>query len=415
MRRYITLLLLAFPLYSQAPPTLDQLIQEALQHNLNLLAECLNIPIAEARIIQAKIRPNPTLLTQWQYIDALGSNFSAARNPAGPPEVDLGVLYPWVRGGKRNARIDLARLAKQSDEADLLDKSRLLTFDVQAAYLDLLLAREAIVLIGSSREKIAQIARINTQRARAGEIAQVELYRSEVAALQFDVQFTAAETRLRQARLRLQSLAGRPTFDPAFDVAGTFRRDLTLSSQAEVLSAALANRADIARLRSEIAESRANLRLQIANSKPDWNLGLIFSRQYNIGIRNGNALNYQAYIPLPIFDKNQGEIEKARQSISQSEARLAALEHTVRLEVAAAYAVYESALALLRRYEDNLIEKPRRVRDIMQYSYQRGEASLLEFLDAQRIFNEASTGYQEARAEFARALYLLDAIAGKNL
>ena len=50
---------------------------------------------------------------------------------------------------------------------------------------------------------------------------------------------------------------------------------------------------------------------------------------------------------------------------------------------------------------------------ITEYSYKRGEATLIEFLDAQRAFNETMQGYNEARAEYARSLYVIDSISGK--
>ena len=57
----------------------------------------------------------------------------------------------------------------------------------------------------------------------------------------------------------------------------------------------------------------------------------------------------------------------------------------------------------------------RDVRSITEYSYKRGEATFVEFLDAQRAFNETMQGYNEARAELARSLYLMDSISGKGI
>lgn len=400
---------------AQPGPTLDELIDEALHHNARLLAERYNLPIAEARIIQARLRPNPTVQVQWQYTDTFGVGFSAAKNPAGPPEFDLGFLYPYVRGGKRAARIELANSAKRVAEADMLDKSRTLIFDVQSAYVELLLARETAKVVEDSRQKLEQVVEVNRARVKAGDLAEVELNRSELAALQFANQAAMAEMRLRAARLRLQSLVGRSTYDPQFDVAGGFRRLETLPTQEALLAKALENRPDLMALRRDIERSRANQKLQVAASKPDWNVGALFSRQYNIGIKNGSALTYTAYIPLAIADKNQGGIEQARQESAQIEAQALALQNEVRLDVASAYSNFDHALQLLRRYEGSLLDRAEKVRTITEYSYRRGEASLLEYLDAQRAYNETFSGYQEARAEHARTLYLLDAVTGTSV
>ena len=76
--------------------------------------------------------------------------------------------------------------------------------------------------------------------------------------------------------------------------------------------------------------------------------------------------------------------------------------------------LYDTARALLRRIEDGMLEQARRVLVAMEYSYRAGEASLVEFLDAQRAFNDTMQGYNEARAEFARGLYLIDSVTGKE-
>jgi cobalt-zinc-cadmium efflux system outer membrane protein len=67
----------------------------------------------------------------------------------------------------------------------------------------------------------------------------------------------------------------------------------------------------------------------------------------------------------------------------------------------------------MERYEQDLLKRARDVRQITEFSYRRGEASFLELLDAQRVFNETMQGYNESRADLARSLYVLDAASGK--
>ena len=79
----------------------------------------------------------------------------------------------------------------------------------------------------------------------------------------------------------------------------------------------------------------------------------------------------------------------------------------------AAYAQYDIARSTLERIESTMLNKARNVRQITEYSYRRGEASFVEFLDAARAYNETIQTYNEARAEYARSLYLIDSVAGK--
>lgn len=365
----ITLFLVAsFLAVGQPKPSLDDLIDEAVQHNLRLLAERYNLTMADARILQARLRPNPTLQLQWQYTDTFHIGFSADKNPAGPPEIDSGVMYPWVRGGKRHARIDVAMYAKAVAQADFLDKTRTLILDVQTAFLEYLLARETLGVINDTRGKLDQTVEINRARVKAGDLAEVELYRSELAAHQDASQAAVAETRVRNARFKLQAVAGRSSFDPAFDVSGTFRRLESIPTEADLLQTAFERRPDLMSLRRDIERARANVRLQVATGKPDWNVGALFSRQYNIGIQNGNAMTYTAFVPLAVSDKNQGEIARSREELAQLETRVRALEYDIRLDVATAYLLYENALQLMRRYETNLLDRGDSVRSIIEYS-----------------------------------------------
>ena len=86
----------------------------------------------------------------------------------------------------------------------------------------------------------------------------------------------------------------------------------------------------------------------------------------------------------------------------------------MRNELDAAWRQYDTARSLLARIEDEMLDKARRVLASMEYSYRAGEASLVEFLDAQRAFNDTMQGYNEARAEYARGLYMIDSVTGKE-
>jgi cobalt-zinc-cadmium efflux system outer membrane protein len=89
------------------------------------------------------------------------------------------------------------------------------------------------------------------------------------------------------------------------------------------------------------------------------------------------------------------------------------VEQSVAAEIDVAWKQYQTAKRLMERYEQDLLKRARDVRQITEFSYRRGEASFLELLDAQRVFNETMQGYNESRADLARSLYVLDAASGK--
>jgi cobalt-zinc-cadmium efflux system outer membrane protein len=129
----------------------------------------------------------------------------------------------------------------------------------------------------------------------------------------------------------------------------------------------------------------------------------------------GNSLGFFFSIPLPIFDRDQGEITRAQQERLQIDARIRALEAEIRNEINTAWQQYETARTLLAQIEGEMLSRARRVLEGIDYSYRSGEASFVELLDARRAFNDTMQSYNEARAGYARSLYLIDSTIGKEL
>ncbi len=395
-----------------APPdrvTIGQAVQEAVEHNLNLLAERYNLSIADARMITAKLRPNPVLSAGWDYVDFLRA--FTHENQGGPTEYNLRTDFILERGGKRERRIEVARSAREVAQLQLLNTTRTLVLDVQNAFVDVLQAKDNLELSRENLQAFQSIVEVNTTRVRAGDLAKVELVRTQVAALQFQSAVRLAESKLKMAGNKLQSLMGRAAPASSFDVVGGLRRDAdplvleTVSAQAAEL------RPDLLALRKDQARSQAEIRSQLAQGKVDFTVGTEYHREYHNA--NADALGFFFSAPLPLFNKNQGEIERARQEQEQILARIRATEADVQNEVRNAWVQYTTSRGLLESIEHDLLDQAREVRTTMEYSYRRGEASLVEFLDAQRAFNAARQSANDARADFARSLYAIDAISGK--
>jgi cobalt-zinc-cadmium efflux system outer membrane protein len=389
--------------------TIEQAVQQAVEHNLNLLAERYNLSIADARIVTAKLRPNPVLSAGWDYIDFLGG--FTHENQGGPTEYNLRTDFILERGGKRERRIEVARSAREVSQLQLLNTTRTLVLDVQNAFVDVLQAKDNLELARENLRAFQSIVEVNATRVRAGDLAKVELVRTQVAALQFQNAVRLAESKLKMAGNRLQSLMGRAAPPPSFDVAGGLRRDSDPVVLETVSSQALELRPDLLALRKDQARSQAEIRSQLAQGKVDFTVGAEYHREYHNA--NASALGVFFSAPLPVFNKNQGEIERARQEQEQILARIRAAEADVQNEVRNAWVQYTTSRGLLESIERDLLDQAREVRTTMEYSYRRGEASLVEFLDAQRAFNDARQSANDARADFARSLYTIDAVSGK--
>ncbi len=395
--------------------TLADAVNEAISNNLRLLAARFDVTVAEARIIQARLRPNPVLSTGANYLDILGSGFNPNTSTAGPTEVNGRIDFLLERGKKRQERIAVAEAARAVSQLDVLNATRTLLFDVQSAFTDVLLAKENLALTQASLDAFNRIVTINRARVDAGDLAKVELIRSEVASLQFANQVRQAESRLRMAKNRLQAMIGRTAFVPGFDVLGELRREATVPERPDILRSALAARPDLDALKRDQARSLADIRLQLAQGKVDVTVGAGVNRQF--GVKNyggGSSVGVFLSVPLPVYNRNEGEIERARREQQQVLARIRALEQEIAAEVENAHEQSRTALNLLAKIETDMLERARQVREITDFSYRRGEASFVELLDAQRAYNETVQGFNEARAEYARSLFLIDSITGKG-
>jgi cobalt-zinc-cadmium efflux system outer membrane protein len=414
-RLLLTLLLPATGLRAQSQAarpdqvTLPQAVQEAVESNLSLLAERYNVSVADARIVTARLRPNPVLSLGVDYLDFLGQ-FSPDKN-VGPSEWNVRTDFILERGGKRERRIEVAQGQREVAQLLLLNTTRNLVLDVDNAFVDVQQAKDNLALARENQKVFESIVAINTDRVRAGDLAKVELVRTQVAAIQFQSAVRQAEAKLRVASNRLQSLMARLVPSPTFDVVGELRRDREPVVLENVTTQALEFRPDLQALQRDQARSQAELRSQIAQGKVDFTLGSEFHRTFYNG--SSDALGFFFQAPLPVFNRNQGEIERARQEQQQILMRIRAAEADIRNEVRNAWVQYSTSRDLLDTIERSLLDQARDVRDTMEYSYRRGEASFVEFLDAQRAFNDARQSYNDARADFARSLYTIDAISGK--
>ncbi len=390
--------------------TLDQAVEEALRNNLDLLAERQNVPVARAREIQAALRPNPALLLTWNYQNWLGTGVNTTNN-AGPPEFNSQFNYIWETAGKRGKRIELAQLITSVTELRLLDSMRQLTLGVRQACVDYLLAQTNLELARQNLSVFENILKINDAKVKAGDLAGVELIRTRVALQQVQNAVQQAELKLQTASNNLQQLLGRRSPGAPLDLMGKLNEELITLDLPRLRDQALSQRPDLLALRKDVQRGNADARLQKAIGRPDITTGVLYNNQY--GYASGQTLGLYASSDLPIFNRNQGEVARAQRETRQVEMRSTALEAAISTEVQNAWQQYMTARSLMERIRGSLLPEAQQVREITQFSYLRGEASLLEFLDAQRAYNDAMQSFNDARADYTRSLYLIDAVIGK--
>jgi cobalt-zinc-cadmium efflux system outer membrane protein len=395
------------------PLTIQQAIAEAMDRNLSVLAEKYSVPIAEARTITAKLRPNPVLSIEGDHLNLLPPKYNS-ENMAGPPEYSIRTDFVFERGAKRQRRINVAEAAVSTAQLQFLNTVRSVVLDVQSAFVDLLQAKADLALAQETLETFRQTVQINTSRVRSGDLAEVELIRTQVAELQFENTVAQASLKVDIDRARLRVLLGRSKSEKLPDATGDFRREELTTGLDALRARAFLSRPDYLALQRDVTRSQAELRLQLAQGKVDYTIGTEYRRQQGLA-GTGNSLGIFFSTNLPVFNRNQGEIERVRQEQMQAEARVRALQATIETDVETAYLQYTTARQSLRRVEESMLSKATDVRQITERSYRRGGASLLDFLDAQRAYNDTVQIRNAALADFAKSLYAIDAATGTSV
>src|ERR1700682_467921 len=249
-------------LLEQAPPepiTIEQAVQEALANNANLIAERMNVPLATARLVTARLRPNPVLTLDGDYLDILGTGFSPA-NGAGPTEGSGRVDFVFEGPGKRAGRIAVAELDKSAAELNVRNAIRGVIFDVQSAFVDVQLAKEALSLTEQNLQELDKVVEESRKRVQAGELSPADLLRTRLAAMQFRNDAANAASRLHSTRHRLELLMGRLAVVHGFDIKGPIRRDLQRVEIQPLRKEAQQLRPDIRALERSQARSTADLK-----------------------------------------------------------------------------------------------------------------------------------------------------------
>jgi len=395
--------------------TIQAAVNEAVEQNLRLMAERANLSVADAALITARLRPNPVLSTSAENLDWLGTGFDDV-NGAGPPEYSVRVDVPFERAHKRELRTAVADEGKRLAEAQFAEAVRRLKLDVTLASIDVLEAKAKLQLAEDNLQALDRLLQLNERRLTSGAIPPLEVSRSRVAMLQYRGNVRTAQLALTEARLKLLPLLGTRPGETSVDIDERLGvppapgpPDLEKLQQT-----ARAVRPDLLAAQLERARTQADLRLQIAQGKIDYAVGAEYKRQQGVNGR-GNLLGLFFSAPLPVFNRNQGEIARAEAEGARATRTVTALETDLAGEVASAYEEFDASRRLLSEIERDLLKPTTDARTGTVYMYQAGATSLLDVLDAQRAYNDTMDTYYSAQAAYRRAQAKLTLVVGQEV
>jgi cobalt-zinc-cadmium efflux system outer membrane protein len=401
------------PIASQIPFQRQEIsfktfLQEVERSNLDYAAQRYSVSIAEAQLTAARVYPNPTL--QSGYSTDV-SHEKQATAYAG------GISQTVLLGGKIRARTEVAKSNLLVNAAQLEDFFRNLRAAATNAYVDGLSGQLSLERKKRSLETLERLVASNQERLRAGDIGEVDLLQSRVAALQARSDFLAAESTFEQILIGLTDLLGNRDQRVLFNPRGTLQvHPLTLALE-ELIATALVKRGDVLAAERGREGARAQYNLTRANRVPDVDVGVgvIHSTRITNTIDPAppwNSLALTLSVPIPLSNINKGDLMAAKSGEAQADKAAEAIELKAVTEVRQAYTRYNLARVAVSQYSGELLQDADTVLEAKLYSYRRGSASLLEVLDAQRANNDTYLAYFAALSEQAKSLVAVEQAAG---
>lgn len=389
--------------------TFSEYLNNVKNSNISYLAEKYNVDIADAAVKAAKVFPDPELSVSY----ANNQNWDLQMGYG----VDAELSYTLELGGKRKARIRVAQSEKEMTEALLEDYFRNLQADATIAYLEALKQKALLEIQRSSYQQMASLARADSIRFRLGDITEVDALQSRLEASTMLNDLYESEGELGNALVQLALLQGSMDVELPDSIGGVlayYERHFDLTA---LIVQAQNNRADLQAALKSNEVSQNNLRLAKANRAID--LGISIGGTYSSIVRNEIApapafkgIMAGVSIPLKFSNANKGELRVARFAAEQQERQYEAVQQQISGEVMQAYHQYMTARRQVEQFNTGLLQEAETIFGKKRYSYERGETSILEVLNAQRTYNEVQVSYNETLFACAAALVELERVCG---
>jgi cobalt-zinc-cadmium efflux system outer membrane protein len=411
LRLVLFFLLASFITYAQTPDsvriTLPEAEQVFLQKNLSLLAQQYNVDISKALVQQATYWDNPVLNTDQNIYD--GKFFRHSK--------DFGQVYVQLQqviktAGKRNKLIQLANDDVLSAQQQFNDMMRNLRFVLRNDFSTLNLQFKTWTIYNSEIASLEKLAAGMDAQLQAGNISQKDNIR--VKALLYSLQTEAADMQRQIADTEkefaiLLQVSGDTVFIPKREDTITVTVPHPLTA---LLDSARKNRPDAQLAQTNLLLQQHNLSYQKALVKPDVTVGVEYD-QHSSYINNLWGLGIS--LPLPILNKNKGNIKAAQVSIQQANVQVQQVQNAVQQDVIAAYHKLLTVQRLQQSIAPDFMSKYNLLMKNMVQSYQERQVGLLEFIDFFNAWKDAATKQLQQQATLLAAAEELNYSTGTTI
>ncbi len=412
------------PVELPATLTLKDALQIFRTRGLDLLIADAAVASAEADLRIASGFYNPSV--------SLGRGSSRTYDPAlcsspGCSDVsyqasvsEQGLVFDFLTG-KRHLRVNVAKAAVEAAKLSRADAERTLSFTLKQQYVVAVLAKASLEYAGQNQESATQTLHLVDVRYRAGAVSEADVARAEAAKLESDQAHDQAVQALAQSKATLAFLLGVRAKAPDYDVGDEFLKaslpvPLQAATPESLLQRALRERPDLKAIEAQRNRAQASVSLAERQRVPDIPLSVAYAQEgKGQSAIQPPTTTFSLTLTLPLFYQSQGEIKKAKADLSTQELQKAKIEAQVVNEVTGGFAGFTGARSRAERMESRLLDRTKRARDLVQIQYEKGAASLLELLDAQRTLIAASEERLQDLNDYWTAVFQLEQAVGAEL
>jgi cobalt-zinc-cadmium efflux system outer membrane protein len=319
----------------------------------------------------------------------------------------MGLSYLIERGKKRARRWQAAKDVTAQTRSLVADNERTLTFQVASLFVNVQLAESTLDVTEQNLKSFQNTVDIGETQFRSGALSENDYLKIKLQLLQFQTDHESAQLARVQALSDLRQQIGYESVPADYGIIGQLEYTPVRVTLESLQMEALENRPDLRAAHEGVTAAGSQYELAKANGKQDVTLSANYSHVNGI-----NGSTFLASVPLAIFNRNQGEIARMRVAINQAQEQQIAARGQVLTDVKDAYEGLQTNFRVVDFYRSGYLEVSQKNRDISEYAYQRGAASLLDFLDAERSYRATQLNYRQALAAYVQSLEQLRQAVG---
>jgi cobalt-zinc-cadmium efflux system outer membrane protein len=391
----------ALPVAGLQELSLSQAQRLAFERNWDLLAAKSGMDTAAAQLIVAKEFPNPTFSWSTTKVDPNGSATPMGNGFWDRSYDTVFAISQLVEvAGKRGARQSSANAGVTGARARFFDARRTLEQGVTKSYVAALLAEENARILNDSSRSLRHEADIAQARLKAGDISESDERQIENNAEAFELQAKSAEAAAVQARIAVEILMGVAHPQGHWTAQDSLEQLSVVPPQTN--SATGVARPDVLAAEADVRKAKADLKLQRALRIPDPTFSAIYEHEPP-GPPGPDTFGLGISFPLPIWNLNRGNIKAAEAALDLSAFALDKVRAQAAADIAGTQVNYQEAYDRWQRYETQIRPRAAKVRESVAYAYEKGGASLVDLLTAERDDNTVRLATAQAMSDTATA------------